>query len=81
MALPDSLVEGIRSRVEVQTRERSQPSFNPGDRVIIHGGPLHGLEAVFDGTLNGPSRVRVLVEVVNRLAPVDLHIAYLRPAS
>jgi transcription antitermination factor NusG len=79
--LPDDLISAIRARAEAHARKRRQPTFRPGDRVMIRSGPFDGLEATFSGRLSGSERVRVLLAVVNRLAPVELDIAYLRPAG
>jgi transcriptional antiterminator RfaH len=77
--LPDELIDGIRERVE--TRRQAGPiPFKQGDRVIIMGGPFDGLEAAFDGALCGSGRVRVFLELVKRLVPVDLYVGAIRPA-
>ena len=84
--LPDELVEHIRARTEAQAAATWKPPFQKGDRVDISGGPFAGLDAVFDSMLSPSGRVRVFLETVNRLVPVDLHIdalslRRLRPAS
>jgi transcriptional antiterminator RfaH len=81
IAIPDGLISAIRQRADAQSRQRQQPSFKAGDRVLIQSGPFDGLEAVFDGTLNGAGRVRVLLSLVNRLTPLELTLDYLRPAG
>jgi len=80
-ALPDELVEGIRDRVEARILAgRPVIPFKRGDRVVIDGGPFDGLEAAFDGALCGSGRVRVFLELVTRLVPVDVHVGDIRPA-
>lgn len=81
VSIPEELIDAIKDRAEAQSRERRQPRFMPGDHVRIESGPFHGLEAVFDGTLNGTGRVRVLLTLLNRLTSVDLAVEYLRPAA
>lgn len=79
--VPDDLVEHIRDRVEARRAQGWQPSFKRGDRVVIEGGPFAGLEAIFDSTLSASGRVRVLLETIGRLTPIDLHAGYLRRAG
>jgi transcriptional antiterminator RfaH len=80
-AVPDELIEGIRTKVEARERVGWRPPFEHGDRVVIEGGPLRGLEAVFYGTLSATGRVRVLLEAVTRLVPVELDVGLLRSAG
>jgi transcription antitermination factor NusG len=79
--LPEALVAEIRTQVDARSRARQLRVFHPGERVLIQSGPFAGLEAIFDGSLGAAGRVRVLLAVVNRLAPVDLHIDNLRPVA
>jgi transcription antitermination factor NusG len=76
-ALPDDMVECIRVRAEARSTAAVSPAFSRGDRVLIKGGPFDGLEAVFDGTLSGAARVRVLLQMVNRLVAVALDPSFL----
>lgn len=71
-ALPDDLVESIRTRTETRQREGWRPQFRHGERVVIRGGPFGGLEAVFDGTLSASGRVQVLLKVVHRIIKVNV---------
>lgn len=80
-ALPDALIAKIQERIEQRARRAPEAPYRPGDRVIIAGGPFEGLEAVFDGTLSSSGRVRVFLDVVNRLVPVELSAAVLRSAG
>jgi transcriptional antiterminator RfaH len=80
-ALPDEFVEGIQAQIEARGRESWRPPFDRGDRVVIEGGPLGGLEAVFHGMVSPTGRVRVLLEVVSRLVPVELDVGLLRRAG
>jgi transcription antitermination factor NusG len=80
-ALPDELIEIIRQRAAGYRHARWQPPYRPGDTVVIQRGPFAGLEAVFDSCLTGRGRVRVLLELVQRLVPVDLDASQLALAS
>jgi transcriptional antiterminator RfaH len=80
-AVPTGLVDTIRARSELLQRQGWRPPFQPGDRVRIAHGPLAGLDAVFDHTLSSAGRVRVFLEVLSRLVPVDLDAGDLRRAG
>ncbi len=79
--LPDDFVEALQAKAESRRRDGWQIPFDLGDRVVIDGGPLRGLEGVFAGTLSRSGRVRVFLEVVSRLVPVELDATLLRRAS
>ena len=71
-ALPDDVIESIRQRVAAQKQSVQENAFKRGERVVIVGGPLDGMEAVFDGRLSAAGRSRVLVDLVNRIVPVTI---------
>jgi transcriptional antiterminator RfaH len=71
-AVPADLVNTIRARSELLLRHGWYSPFQLGDRVRFERGPFAGLEAVFDRPISSAGRVRVLLEVVRRLVPVDL---------
>lgn len=76
-AVPDELVSLIRERVgRVQLRGHS--AFDPGDRVVIAGGPLMGTEAIFDRQLSGAGRAHVLIQILHRLCRVNVCVGHLR---
>jgi transcriptional antiterminator RfaH len=71
-ALPDELVDALTARMERVNRDGGPPRFRPGERVAITGGPFRFLEAVFDRQLSADGRSRVLVQLLQRLVPVEL---------
>ena len=73
--VPDDLVEMIRVRIAAQSQAGWQPPFKRNERVSIEHGPLAGMSAIFEGALSPAGRVRVLLETINRLVPVDLDIS------
>jgi transcriptional antiterminator RfaH len=79
--LPDDLIEAIRLRVDRNGAVRRQLPFRRGDLVVIRQGPFEGLEAVFDGCLTARGRVRVLLEIVERLIPVTLDVRQIAKAE
>jgi transcriptional antiterminator RfaH len=83
-AVPDELIEEIRTRAEGSSFVRRRPRFEPGQAVVIRHGPFSGLEAIFDSNQSGRGRVRVLLEIVQRLLPVVLdedEIASITPVA
>jgi transcription antitermination factor NusG len=79
--VPDELVEMIRVRIAAQTETGWEPPFKHKERVTIDRGPLAGMSAVFEGALTPAGRVRVLLETMNRLVPVDLDISLVGKAG
>jgi len=77
--LPDDLIEGIRARVDRSRSDWQRPGFKPGERVVLERGPFAGLDAIFDGWLSARGRVRVLLEIVERLVPVTVDVEMIRP--
>ena len=80
-ALPDEMIEGMGWRTDQHPGIRPQPLYERGEAVIIKQGPFAGLEAIFDSTLTARGCVRVLLELVQRLVPVDVDIEQLARAS
>lgn len=78
--LPDDLIEAIRQRADQQPIKQRVIPFRQGESVLIKDGPFAGIEAVFDGCLTGRGRVRVLLEIVQRVVPVDLDVHQLEKA-
>jgi transcriptional antiterminator RfaH len=67
----DEIVDLIRNRLE-GVEEIAYRDFKPGDQVRIRSGPLRDLEAVFDRPLSAGDRVRVLLDVMGRMTPVEI---------
>ncbi len=67
----DEIVELIRHRLE-GVEQVGYAGLKHGDRVRITSGPLRDLEAVFDQPLSAADRVRVLLDVMGRMTPVEI---------
>ena len=75
--VPDEIVQLIHDRLE-HVEGQGFYDLRRGDRVRITSGPLRDLDAVFDRPLRAVDRVRVLLDVMGRMAPVEIdrsHIA------
>ncbi|MDT7041581.1 transcription termination/antitermination NusG family protein [Candidatus Nitronereus thalassa] len=61
----DSIIQGIRSRMEDGFVSLDSYSFSPGETVQIQEGPFKGLLAVFERELTGTQRVALLLKSVS----------------
>jgi len=63
--VPDYVVETLRKNLENQTKTMNVPKkFNPGERVKVLQGPFTGYEGIFDKSLAGETRVRILLSLL-----------------
>jgi transcription antitermination factor NusG len=67
----DELVGVIRERLG-GVEEVGYGKFRKGDRVRIESGPMRDLIAIFDRPTSAADRVRVLLDVMGRMTPVEL---------
>ena len=74
----ESIIDAIRSQLIEEVIEFTEKRFSPGQVVRIQDGPLCGLEAVFQGKLDGTSRTVLLLKAIFFQARVILesrHVA------
>ncbi|MBN1304023.1 MAG: hypothetical protein JXA13_06275 [Anaerolineales bacterium] len=74
-SIPETLIMAIRQRIDQDNAamKASRTGFKPGEAVIVQTGPFAGYEAIFDSSLPGEDRVRVLLKMINhRQVLVDL---------
>jgi transcriptional antiterminator RfaH len=66
--VPDNLINEVRQRVEAIAAAGGEQlvDLKPGDRVRIERGPFAGFIGIFDTKLPGTTRVRVLLEFINK---------------
>jgi transcriptional antiterminator RfaH len=70
VSMEETMIQSIRSRM-VDGYVVIQPaSFAPGQSLRIEDGPLKGLEAVFERSLNDQSRIMVLFKALSYQARV-----------
>jgi transcriptional antiterminator RfaH len=77
-AVADEIVELLRGRLE-GIEETGYGDLKQGDRVRITSGPLRELEAIFDQPLSAADRVRVLLDVMGRMTPVEIDGSEIAP--
>ena len=78
--IPDAVVAHLRQRLARRT-VGARRSWQPGERVLVMRGPLREVDAIFDRDLDGPARVRILVNLLGRQLPVEVDPATLVPAG
>jgi transcription elongation factor/antiterminator RfaH len=76
--VPDELILYIQQRLARRRGQVDREQFHHGERVIISNGPLRGAEAIFDRHLSGTGRVRVLINILTRQCPAEVHVRHLR---
>lgn len=66
--VPDDLIAAIRRRVDEVNEAGGEVTVDlkPGDIVTIQEGPFSGYEAIFDTSLPGNERVKVLLKLLDR---------------
>jgi transcriptional antiterminator RfaH len=72
IAVPDSLVDAIRERVEPLGFVRVGLNFAAGSRVRVKSGPFVGLEGIFERPTSRKDRVRVLLEMLGGLTVLEI---------
>lgn len=72
----EAVIESIQSRLHNGCLTVQSVSFLPGQAVRIHGGPLRGIEAVFEKELSDPQRVILLLNTLSYQARVVLEREY-----
>lgn len=74
LAVPDDLIEHLRTQLEQQGDE---PLFTEGSPVIITGGPFKDLDAVFY-KMDDQERVIVLLNVLQRQQQIRLPLSQIQ---
>lgn len=72
--VPDGVVAYLQARAEATGVIVPGPRFTPGMRVRIRTGPLEYLEGIIDRPVPGRLRVRVLLELLRTVVPVEVDI-------
>ena len=71
--VPESVIEGIRALIGADELQHDEShTLEPGDRIQLNGGALHGLEAVITQVMPGQQRVAVLMDFLGRQTTVEV---------
>jgi transcriptional antiterminator RfaH len=74
----DELIHLIRKQADTCEVKSPTAVLKHGDLVAIERGPFAGYKAIFDTTLCGTERARVLLKLLqNKRLPIDLPVNYL----
>ena len=79
--VPDNLIAAIRRHVDEINAAGGEnlAGLQPGETVVIRGGPFEGYEAILDARLPGSERVRVLLKLLQaRTMNVELPAAQIQ---
>lgn len=76
----DELIEAIWERVEPLGFIRIGVNLERGTRVRIKTGPFVGLEGIFERTTSREGRVRVLLEILGTVRPLEIDVLDLERA-
>jgi len=77
--VPDELIHAIRKQVLNSRMPGPASAFQRGDLVVIERGPFAGYTAMFDTTISGDERARVLLLLLqHRQLAIDLPVNTLR---
>jgi transcriptional antiterminator RfaH len=76
LVVADEIVSTIRRRLE-GVEKIEYGGFQKGDRVRITEGPLKDLDAVFERSMTSAERVRILLDVMGRMTPVEIDYTHL----
>ncbi|MGD1994230.1 MAG: transcription termination/antitermination NusG family protein [Anaerolineae bacterium] len=75
----EEVVTYIRHRLAKMTQREPEGPFKKGEVVRIVRGPLKGLDAVFDERLSPQGRVRVFLQLMDRLVATEMDLGDLLP--
>ncbi len=82
--VPDSLVHALRQRVdEINAAGGEQLNgLKRGEAVVISAGPFSGYEAIFDQSLQGSERGRVLLKLLaKKQLPLEFPASSIQPIN
>ena len=73
--VPDSFIHELKCRIEAAQRidRFTTVDFQQGDVVRIVDGPLAGYQGIFDSSLSGCERVRILLQCLGHLNKVEIN--------
>ncbi|MCE1254157.1 MAG: hypothetical protein LWX83_11495 [Anaerolineae bacterium] len=67
--VPEVLIKSLQERIAwFEEQEVQKASFKQGDKIEVVEGWLQGYEAIFDATISGKDRSRILIKTLNEYA-------------
>lgn len=72
-SVPDAVIESLRHLMGGQDLRTIEDALQPGDRVCITGGAMHGLEAVVLRVMPAKQRVAILLDFLGRQTPIEMN--------
>lgn len=70
--VPDQIIDQIKSLLQTIVDKNKSPitGFSPGEKIEVLSGPFKGYEGIFDTSLQGADRVRILLKLLS-----DRHVS------
>jgi transcriptional antiterminator RfaH len=64
--IPNDVMQALVKSIELleQKKEKKSVPFEPGSTLLVNSGPFAGYEAIFDTSLPGHDRIRILLMLV-----------------
>lgn len=76
--IDDETIEFLMKRAGKDGIIEARSIFQPGDEIIISGGPFEGLEAIIKAPPDRKGRVQVLMNLLRQETPVDIPVQWLK---
>lgn len=77
VSVPEEVVRHLQERQGDQGYIVPRPLMTPGTRVRVTSGPLLYLEGIIERPSTRAERVRVLLQILGRIVPVEVDLAQL----
>ena len=64
--VPEGLIRSLQQHISwLGENERERRLYKPGDKIEVVDGVLSGYEAIFDESISGKDRSRILIRTLN----------------
>jgi transcription antitermination factor NusG len=74
-SVPEALINRIRQQLDQAASQKNNCNFQKGENVQLRGEIFNGCEAIFDTSIEGTERVRVLLKILNNnQIPLELNL-------
>jgi transcriptional antiterminator RfaH len=77
-SVDDAIMDFLMKQVNRDGIIEARPSLKSGQEVGITGGPFDGLVGIIQEPPNARGRVKVLVQLLNRLTKVDVPVQFIK---